>query len=441
MDENLSDKYFIKSESITNNKSESFNDNINSNSNSETITTSSDENLSQNNNLDLNGKTLRHYNIIYELGRGSYSIVWLSYNTINKLFYAIKVQNPSDFKEGLHEIKFVQKLPKNSNLFNNLIEYFIETDNDSKYLCSVWNLHCFNIDTLIRKCGFNNGLLLNNVKYIMKQLIHALYILHKKMHVFHGDIKTDNILIKGINNRDKFICKKYKELILESNNQDQEISDPITEKNNLINQKSKNSETCTKTMNFLNHEKIVNLVYEESEKYSNLDINNKYLDKINISLADFGTFCEENKTYTGTFGTRYYQAPEIILLGNCSYPVDIWALGCTFYELLSGEILFNPIKDSKWSRDYYHLCLINDTCGSFPNNFLKTTKNYNNFFKNNKIIDYENLNHNRLDTKINSLKIANKDKKIIKELLQFMLIIDQKKRCTIDHLYNHIFFD
>lgn len=432
MDFNLSDKFFIKSE-LVNNKCESSTDNTNSNS--ETISTSSDENFSHDNNLDLNGKTLRHYNIIYELGRGSYSIVWLGYNTIDKLFYAIKVQNPSDFNEGYYEIKFVQKLPKNPSLFNNLIEYFIENNNDSKYLCSVWNLHCFNIDTLIRKCGFNNGLLLNNVKHIMKQLISALFILHKKMHVFHGDIKTDNILIKGINNRDKFICKKYKELILESNNHEKEILEKTG------NNSSKNSDSCKKTMNFLNHEKIINLVNEEASNYSNLDVNNKYLDKINISLADFGTFCEEDKSYTGTFGTRYYQAPEIILLGACSYPVDIWALGCTFYELLSGEILFNPIKDSKWSRDYYHLCLINDTCGTFPNNFLKTTKNYKNFFKNNKIIDYENSNYNRLDIKIDLLKIANKDKEIIKELLQKMLTIDPKKRCTIDYLYNNIFFD
>ena len=43
----------------------------------------------------------------------------------------------------------------------------------------------------------------------MRQIITALMILHKKFKVFHGDIKTDNILIKGINDRDKFICNKY----------------------------------------------------------------------------------------------------------------------------------------------------------------------------------------------------------------------------------------
>ena len=100
-----------------------------------------------------------------------------------------------------------------------------------------------------------------------------------------------------------------------------------------------------------------------------LSFNDELLDTISISLSDFGTFCTEHETHTCSFGTRYYQAPEIILLGKCSYPVDIWALGCTFYELLSGELLFDPIKSSCKSRDYYHLCLINDTCGTFPYNF------------------------------------------------------------------------
>ena len=58
-------------------------------------------------------------------------------------------------------------------------------------------------------------------------------------------------------------------------------------------------------------------------------------------MADFDTFCVSNMSHTSVFGTRYYQAPEIILQGECWTPVDIWALGCTFFELLSGKFLFN----------------------------------------------------------------------------------------------------
>lgn len=382
-----------------------------SNSSSEYISSSSDENFEQSNNLELTGKTLNHYNILYELGRGGYSIVWLAYNTINKNFYAIKIQDPNDFDDGLAEIKFVQKLPKNPNLFNNIIEYFIYKVNNLKYLCSVWNLHYSNIDSIIRKGTYNNGLPLDIVKKIMIQLMNAIKILHKKYKIFHGDIKTDNILVKGYNDKDLYT---------------------ITEYNKLYNNRN-------------DHEKITKIILEninknEISKYKNY---NKILESIDISLSDFGTFCEENNYYENSFGTRYYQAPEIILMGKCSYPVDIWALGCTFYELLSGKFLFDPNKDSKHNRDWFHLYLINQTCGDFSTKCIKNTKYYNNYFINNKLIDTEsnNFNYKRLYEKINILNLNDSIKSEIIDLLKLMLTIDCNKRITIDELLKKQFFN
>ena len=117
-------------------------------------------------------------------------------------------------------------------------------------------------------------------------------------------------------------------------------------------------------------------------------INNDKVKKVyGKGLMNFIEF--EDNYYEKPFGTRYYQAPEIVLMGKCSYPVDIWALGCTYYELLSGNILFNPIKDLNKSRDYYHLSLIHNTCGSFSSSFLCKTKRYKEFFKNNILLDFK----------------------------------------------------
>jgi serine/threonine protein kinase len=394
------------------NKINSTSSNQSTDNNSSLVSSSSDEELNHNNNIDLHNKILRHYNIIYELGKGGSSIVWLAYNNINNSFVALKVQDSDLFIEGLDEIKFVKKLPKDPPIFNNLIEYFIEYIENKKYLCSVWHLHCFNIDTLIRKCYNNNGLELNIVKKIMKTLINAIYILHKKFKVFHGDIKTDNILIKGITNKNKIICENYIKFFNEYKNNNL---------NNNINH-----------INILNN--IKNIINENIEDHINLN-------NIDICLSDFGSYCEIDKIHTNTFGTRYYQAPEIILYGKCSFPVDIWALGCTFYELLSGKILFDPIKDKNGSRDYYHLQLINDTCGNFPSSFLLKTKKYNNFFKNYKLINYISPNINRLDDKLNLLNLSQYDKIKIKDILNKMLIIDPKKRITIDELTKEIFFN
>jgi len=416
--------------------------NISTDEESSNLSISSDENLSQSNNLELFGSVIKNYNIICELGRGSFSIVWLAYNITTNNFYALKVQNPTEYDDGILEIKFVSKLPKHPNIFNNIIEYFIEIIDDNKYLCSVWELHCSNIDDILRKGEYKNGLPLEKVKIIMKQLIESVRILHKEYKVFHGDIKSDNILIKGINDKDYFIINRYKE---------EKFIEKYTEsKKKYWLSLGKNIKKIDSMNNVdkLNirikiHKEIVDKIIEE---YNNTDIskysiNSKYLESMNISLADFGTHCEEHNYYDESFGTRYYQAPEIILMGKCSLSVDIWAIGCTFYELLSGNLLFDPKKDSDHSRDYYHLCLINETCGSFSNNFLKKTKFYKNYFDSNaKIFDYKVSEENRLIKKINNLDLDIQTKKIIIEILKNTLTINPSKRWTIDDLNKCIFF-
>lgn len=409
-------------------------------SNSE-VSISSDENLDHSDNLELNNNIIKNYNVICELGRGSFSIVWLAYNIDNNNFYALKVQNPTEYESGIEEIKFVSKLPQNPNVFNNLIEYFIEKKDGKKFLCSVWELHCSNIDSLLRKGNFQNGFSINIVKKIMKQLIVGLKILHNKFKVFHGDIKTDNILIKGINNKNQFIIQNYKN--------EQYLEKYIEAKKkfwinlgkdlkNISKMKKEDKIIIRKQI----HQDIMKKILPQCDELSPYTINDDYLKLMNISLADFGTYCEEDNYYEESFGTRYYQAPEIILMGKCSYPVDIWALGCTFFELLSGNILFDPIKDSKYSRDYYHLCLINETCGNYPIKFLQNTKYYKNFFNSKgKLMDYIAPDENRLDRKLNELLLDPVNKETIKEILINMLNIDPNKRWTINDLDACSFFN
>lgn len=406
------------------------------------LSTSSDLDLSQSDNLDLMGNIIKNYNVICELGRGSYSIVWLAYNITNNNFYALKVQNPSEYKDGLSEIKFVSKLPKNPSVFNNIVEYFIEIKAGKKYLCSTWDLHCSNIDGLIRKGDFENGFTLDKVKRIMKQLIESVKILHKKFKVFHGDIKTDNILIKGINDKDAFLIKRYKEEKFFEKYSEAKQKFWLGLGKNLKRIDSMNKEDKMKIRKAI-HREIVEKITEEyaQSDISKYSINSKYLEVMEISLADFGTYCEAYNYYEESFGTRYYQAPEIILMGKCSFPVDIWALGCTFYELLSGKLLFDPIKDSEHSRDYYHLCLINETCGKFSPNFLKKTKFYKNYFNSkSNIIDHKVPEPDRLIRKINELELDNQNKNSIIEILKNTLTIDPSKRWTIDELSNCYFF-
>lgn len=63
-----------------------------------------------------------------------------------------------------------------------------------------------------------------------------------------------------------------------------------------------------------------------------------------IKVADFGlcrVFAVPVRAFTHEVVTLWYRAPEI-LLGAKSYstPVDIWSIGCIFFELVTGKVLF-----------------------------------------------------------------------------------------------------
>ncbi|KAH7958156.1 hypothetical protein HPB51_027860 [Rhipicephalus microplus] len=67
-------------------------------------------------------------------------------------------------------------------------------------------------------------------------------------------------------------------------------------------------------------------------------------DKGGLKVADFGlcrAFTLPVRAYTHEVLTLWYRAPEI-LLGESHYstPVDVWSIGCIFFELLTGKTLF-----------------------------------------------------------------------------------------------------
>jgi len=58
-------------------------------------------------------------------------------------------------------------------------------------------------------------------------------------------------------------------------------------------------------------------------------------------LSDLGT--ADNCFHQGSqAGTREYMAPELLLGSPQSPSIDLWSLGCTVFEMLTGQMLFQP---------------------------------------------------------------------------------------------------
>jgi serine/threonine protein kinase len=94
-----------------------------------------------------------------------------------------------------------------------------------------------------------------------------------------------------------------------------------------------------------------NKIIHRDLKPSNILLNIKNDNQIiNVKIADFGLARSiknvSNINMTNQVVTLNYKSPDIIL-GNKKYDesIDIWSLGCIFYEMFFKEILFKGIGD------------------------------------------------------------------------------------------------
>ena len=183
------------------------------------------------------------------------------------------------------------------------------------------------------------------------------------------------------------------------------------------------------------HTALIEMMDENDENSYLCD--DKYFNNLQIKLTDFGFYCNKDEFFHEPFGTRYYMAPEIIIMSDCSEKVDIWALGCMLYELATGKILFDPHSDEKGSTDYHHLEMIINLCGEF-NGLFQSGKYYKKFFKNNKLInmeyntDFKLSTYDKIKNKFISYNVNSSDNII--RLITSMLQINQKKRPSIKEL-------
>lgn len=395
----------------------------------ESCTSTEDDNKYNLHNLK--GDILDKYNIIEEIGRGGYSIVWLGFNIEDCKNYAIKVQNSDDFEEGQGEIKIMKKL-KHKNI-TKLIDYFVEERFDEnrvlqEYMCSVYELCCGNLDGLARKGKYKNGYPEDIVFKFYNQIYEGLNYLHNNLKILHGDIKPDNILLKGINNRDKALINFYKSQNFNDKYSKVKKSYWLEKGNKLSNIKKMRPEVKMKIRKSI-HKKII-------DDMESLDINNnnkyfcdnKYFENPEIIITDFGNYCPDEEQFNESFGTTYYQAPEIILKGDCTKKVDIWALGCTLCELLKGKILFEPENNRNQTEKENHLEMMINHCGDFSENFLNSCDNKKNYFdKKMRLINRNDYNKSNIISYLNEhLNIDNKKRWI--DILDKMIRLNPRER-------------
>ncbi|KAL3597666.1 hypothetical protein D5086_009303 [Populus alba] len=79
---------------------------------------------------------------------------------------------------------------------------------------------------------------------------------------------------------------------------------------------------------------------------------------LKCKLVDFGNACWTYKQFTSDIQTRQYRCPEVLLGSKYSTPADLWSFACICFELVTGDVLFDPHSGDNYDRDEDHLALM-----------------------------------------------------------------------------------
>jgi serine/threonine protein kinase len=371
------------------------------------------------------------YILLHKIGIGGFASVWLSYymnDPKKQYYYAIKIQNPEYYKEGKLEVDTFLKISNiQSEYLINMIEHFkFKPLQSQKYaICMVFELMACSLYQLIRRGKYKKGLPPDIVYNISLQIIRGVKDIHEKLKMIHTDIKPENILIKGYEKNIKYIINEVDKYNL--SNMYKELLDS-EKKNCLLSlKKTKNIKKLKQVVRNKMKEKVILLMDQikqnsdsecESEKEKELE--DEDMNNIKVVISDFGSIIDLNDyNKKAEIQTRYYRAPEIVLKCGFDERCDIWSLGCSIYEILTGDILFDPEKDGSYSRDFHHIYWFYEICGDIPKYMIEKSDRKKDFF---------NKNGKFLANKPETWNI----KEVIKEEKQIDTIDNEKLEEVID---------
>jgi len=350
--------------------------------------------------LNVNDK-IKKYSVIKILGEGSYSSVWKV--SLNEKKYAIKItkSDKSDEEIGQNEIKILKKLGKSPYIIN-MEDSFIfknSNNNNAKHLCMIIDLMGCDLHILKRLFKYTDG--------------------------DSEDSESDGSSI--VRCLPHCLSKKITYQILDG----------------------------------LKHIHSKNIIHTDI-KLDNILIQNsietiKYNKDINIKICDFGTSHYTNEKCNFGIGTIDYSAPECIIGLPYGSGIDIWAVGCIVFELITGVCLFDYTRyyedgsdcstgfssesyeneNDKTQIEFLLLCMMKIILGGFPGKLFKKGKYYENYFDYKGRLRFTPLfleEDTILNVLVNEFHFEPDESEDITEFLVKLLSIDPDKRSNVNEL-------
>jgi len=178
------------------------------------------------------------------------------------------------------------------------------------------------------------------------------------------------------------------------------------------------------------------VIYSPSKRRMKLD---QELADVNVKIVDLGNACWVHKHFSDDIQTRQYRSPEVIV--GCKYDTsaDIWSLACMLFELMTGDLLFDPRSGDTYSRDEDHLAQCVELLGKFPRRLALTGRYSKEFFtKKGDLRHIQNLKYWGLEDVLSEkYGVPRKEAREIADFIIPCLSMDPAKRATAEDCLNH----
>jgi serine/threonine-protein kinase SRPK3 len=332
------------------------------------------------------------YLILKKLGYGSFSSVWMAYDVEDNKLVAIKIINPEDYKEGMIELQTYKRLEKlDCTYLLTMIDYFqvspihykyyeeeykSKHKNELNHIVIVLPLMACSTFDLFKCKEYIDGLPLEVCKKIIHQTLLGLKEFEKN-DLMHTDLKPENILVCGLNREAELLLNIINRINIKKlhNEQLRDIKSKSINFNEWNESYKLYKDITSNIIDFMRNEPEM---IEVKKQMKICKVSSKYITDINIKICDFNLVIPATKNINNQdiqIQTRYYRAPEVILGAGLHQKTDYWSIGCIFFELLTGDILFDPKKDKIRSRDIHHLYLIEELMGPIPKSLISGSEN------------------------------------------------------------------
>ncbi|KAJ7976032.1 Protein kinase [Quillaja saponaria] len=380
------------------------------------------------------------YVVQSKLGWGHFSTVWLAWDTKHSRYVALKVQKSAQHytEAAMDEITILQQIADgdtdDKKCVVKLLDHFKHSGPNGLHVCMVFEYLGDNLLTLIKYSDYR-GLPIHMVKEICFHVLVGLDYLHRQLRIIHTDLKPENILLLSKidpskdprksgaplilpNTKDKTMLETGVAKDMKTSNGDltrnqkknirrkakqaaqgcveKEVStevegDPATSgavessPNAVLNLGSvREQPSSSVTLNRLSDAdgtKGTELENQGSKRGSR-SMRQKLLASVDLKckLVDFGNACWTHKQFTNDIQTRQYRCPEVILGSKYSTSADLWSFACIFFELATGDVLFDPHSGDNFDRDEDHLALMMELLGMMPRKIALSGRYSRDFF-------------------------------------------------------------